>query len=82
MNDIKSMKSSENVFVFADKTRNLYEMDKSTHKKLILENITKTYKKTDTKTYDLINNEAKSFAEKFKVADRAECMAPSNAFIT
>ena len=82
INDIKSIKSSENVFVFADKTRNLYEMDKSTHKKLILENITKTYKKTDTKTYDLIDNEAKSFAEKFKVADRAECMAPSNAFIT
>ena len=82
MKDIKSIKNSEKAYVFADKTRNLYEMDKISHKKLMMENITKTYKKCDSDTYDLINNEAKKFAKSFNVDDRAECMAPSNAFIT
>ena len=40
--DIKSIKESNNVFVFADKTRNLYEMNKDAYDKLLIQNITKT----------------------------------------
>ena len=47
-----------------------------------MENFTKTYKKCDSDTYDIINNEAKKFAKSFHVNDRAECMVPSNTFIT
>ena len=82
MNDLKVIKDSDKAYVFADKTRNLYEMDKLSHEKLMMDNITKTYRKSDIETYDSINREAKKFAEKFNVADRAECMAPTNAFIT
>ena len=36
--DKKRIEASKNVFVFADKTRNLYEMEASTYNKLVTEN--------------------------------------------
>ena len=36
--DIKKIKSSKNVYVFADKTRNLYEMDPPKYNQLLTEN--------------------------------------------
>ena len=43
--DIRKIKSSTNVFVFADKTNNIYEMSKDHHKKLLHDNVTKSYQK-------------------------------------
>ena len=43
-NDLKKINSSPNIFVFADKTRNIYETPLDTYDKLMLDNITKTYK--------------------------------------
>ena len=43
-NDLKKVKTSPNVFVFADKTRNINETSLNTCNKLMQENITKTYK--------------------------------------
>ena len=40
--DIPSIKKSKNVFIFADKTRNIYDADKNTYKKLLTDNISKT----------------------------------------
>ena len=48
-NDIKSAKTSKKAFIAADKTRNMDEMNKSDHDKLLMENITKTYKKEQYK---------------------------------
>ncbi|CAB4011259.1 Hypothetical predicted protein, partial [Paramuricea clavata] len=45
--DVNKIKSSEKVVAFADKTRNLYEMEKDQYEKLLRENITKCYKKTE-----------------------------------
>ena len=49
--DVKSVRSSNKAFIPADKTRNMYEMDKDTHDKLLHESITKSYKKCDNNTY-------------------------------
>ena len=43
--DLSKIKQSPNVFVFTDKTSNIYEMPKKQHKKLLHDNVTKTYKK-------------------------------------
>ena len=43
--DISSIKKSKNVFIFADKTRNVYETDKNTCSKLLTDNTSQTYKK-------------------------------------
>ena len=41
--DIKSIRKSNYVFIFADKTRNLYETSKENYNKLLTENITKKH---------------------------------------
>ena len=81
-NDIKTINSSNKAFIPADKTRNFYEMNKESHDKLFIENITKTYKKTDQTTYERINKEAKSLAEEIGIPEKVECLAKSTAFIT
>ena len=74
-NDIKSVKTSKKAFIAADKTKNMYEMNKSDHDKLLLENITKTYKKSSINKYNEINTEAKTIATKLKLQDRATQLA-------
>ena len=44
--DINKINNSSNVFVFADKTSNVYEMKPDDYKKILKENITKTYQIT------------------------------------
>ena len=43
--DMSKIKQSPKVFVFVDKTSNIYEMPEQKHKKLIHDNVTKAYKK-------------------------------------
>ena len=43
-NDLKKINLSDKIFVFADKTRNIYETWLDTYNKLLHDNITKTYK--------------------------------------
>ena len=43
--DIESIQSSKNVSVFADKSRNLYELSCENYQKLHHDNITQRYKK-------------------------------------
>ena len=42
---ISKIKSSTIMFIFADKTNNIYEMKSQDHEKLIMENVTKRCKK-------------------------------------
>ena len=58
-NDIRSIQSSKKVFVFADKIKNIYEMEKSNYEKLLTDNITKTYKQSNNNIYNSIKLEAK-----------------------
>ena len=71
-NDKHKIKSSPNVFIFADKTRNVYEMNPSTYDKLLTENITKTYKLAQDGTIDNINCELKERADELKITNRVE----------
>ena len=80
--DIISIKKSKNIYIFADKTNNLYETDISGYNKLLTESISKTYRKTNNKAYNSINKEAKAIAEGFEIGDRVDCLAKTNAFIT
>ena len=80
--DIRKINNSTKAFIPADKTNNYYEVDKTTHDKLIMDSITSTYKKANTNTIITINNEAKDIATNLNIADRAERMAERQAFIT
>ena len=68
--DVKDIKKSTDVLVFADKTTNIYKVSKDAYQKMLLDNITKTYKKTDEKLKNDIDREAKTIAEKLAIQDR------------
>ena len=78
--DIESIKKYKNIF--ADQTNNLYETDIKNYNKLLINNISKTYKKSDPTIFNTINKEAKHITESYDIAERVDCFAKSNAFIT
>ena len=80
--DIRKINNSPNVFVKADKTNNLYEVDTTTYNKLMKDNVTALYKKSDSTTEHQINTEAKHITEQLKIADRVEVIAHKQAYIT
>ena len=79
--DITEIKNSRNIYVFADKTNNVYRMPTSEHNKLLKENDTKTYKKAPEKLQKLTNLEAKSIVTKPKLSDRIEKLAEELSYI-
>ena len=63
--DIKKIRSSDKMFVSADKTQNYYEIAKENYNKILHENITKTYKKAQPSLPKKINMKAKKNSTKF-----------------
>ena len=57
-------------------------MEKLHQKKLLTENITKTYKQSNNNVYNRINLEPKHIARRLEIADRVKCMARRPAYIT
>ena len=57
-------------------------MSKENYNKLLRDNITKTYKKTNTNIKDNIDKEAANIAKSFHIQDRVERYANRNAFLT
>ena len=70
------------IFVFADKTRNIYGLDPNECSKLMNNNVTISYKKSNIKTVNEINKEANVLTEKLKINDHVQCIAHNEAFIT
>ena len=70
--DMKKIKSSKDVYVQADKTTNVYKLSKENYRKLLIENITKTYKIENENTVNKVDKEAKVIAEKLGMTDRME----------
>ena len=72
--DIKKVRESPNMLVFADKSTNVYELKPEDHQKFLQNNITKTYKKASEMIEHEINLEAKQIAEKLELEDRINCL--------
>ena len=73
-NDLKKVNSSPNIFVFAVKTRNIYETSLDTYNKLMHDNITKTYKHGSESTIWQIDDELKHISNNLEIGDRIEKM--------
>ena len=80
--DIKAINNSDKVFVSADKSRNIYKMDKEQYTKLLNENITKADRKTNKISVKKINKDAKKIAKSLSIDDRVEKMQKSLTYIT
>ena len=66
----------------ADKTNNLYELTTAEYNKLLLEKISKTYKKTTVSAKNAINTEAKAIAKDLNLDERIERYNQNQSFIT
>ena len=80
--DIRDIKSINKVFVPADKSRNIYKLENEQYSKLLRENVTKTYKKSNFNKVRNTNNKAKKITENFPVADRIDKLQEKEAYIT
>ena len=68
--DLKNVKTSRKIMVFADKTTNIYEMSKEDYVKLINDNVTKTYQKTTLSTKTKIDKETKNLCKEVETGEK------------
>ena len=80
--DVRKINASSEVYVPADKTTNLYKVPADDYKKLIKDNITTNYKKTNSTVKARIDREAKKISKRLDLQDRIEQYAEKDAFIT
>ena len=78
----KKIKASNNIFMLADKTTNIYEIEPQTYNKLLTENITKDYQKTHPNKIIQTSKQAKIIAQNLKLDDRIEDQSEKVAYIT
>ena len=82
INDIKQTKNSDKVLLSIDKSRHAYSLGQKEYKKLLKENITKTYKKSDRRKVNNMNSHAKRITEKLPISGRIEKLHETEAYIT
>ena len=80
--DAKKIRSSNDIHVTADKTRNVYKVNKNTYNTLMRNNVTSHYQISNNETLDRINTSAKSITDNLGISDRVEPIAPKNSYIT
>ena len=76
------IKKGNSMLMKADKTSNYYRISTDRHNKLLNENITQKYRKTNSEDVDMINKEPKMITTRLGIDDRVEQLAQRNAFIT
>ena len=70
------------MYVFADKTKNIYEVPPTEYNKLLTEKVTKSYKLGHEGITDDINEELRNISSNLSIGDRIHVMAETEAFIT
>ena len=68
--DLKKLTTSDNLFIFSDKSTNIYKIDKDSYNKLLKENITSEYKKSKPNTINKLNDDTFQFIKKYNVKGR------------
>ena len=80
--DIYMINKDPLLFIPADKSNNLYKVSKDTYSKLLQDNITKSYKKSNVTLINNINKEAKAIVSELKLDDEIEQYNQREAFVT
>ena len=80
--DIKRINRNKDIIVPSDKTDNFYSIPVQTYKKMLLDNITKEYRKSDMSMVNKINREAAKIARNLELDDRIEAFSLKPAFLT
>ena len=70
------------MFLFLQAKLGIFMKHENTYNKVLTNNISKTYKKTEHNIYNKINKEAKIIGNNYELSERVDCLAKSNAFIS
>ena len=81
-NDLEKIRKSGKVAVPADKTTNLYLLNRAQYEKLLQNNVTKTYKKAEPDREKNINEASAKLAHKHEIDDRVQQFTTQQCFIT
>ena len=82
LQDVKKIKKRETILLPADKTSNMYEIDKKDYNKLVRDNVTSEYKIAPRRLEEQINRRARNLAENLKLDKRIEVIAHKDAYVT
>ena len=80
--DCQEIRNSSEIIVSADKTSNLYKLPPEEYKRLLINNVTKEYKKCTTNDVLKTNKDAAKIAQNLNLEDRIEALSESQCFIT
>ena len=80
--DIQKIKSTDELIVSADKSRNQYKITVPQYNKLLHENISKEYKKSSKSELHQTNKRATDITKQLKIADRVNKYTENDAFLT
>ena len=80
--DIQRIVDDNRLLIAADKTTNLFHLNKEVHDELLLKSLHKDYKKADESIVRDITIGDKSIAEDLKISDRVYCTSERQSFIT
>lgn len=82
ISDLKKIQSSKNLLVFADKTKNLYEISPDQYNYLLKNKIIKTCRKTELITKTRNDKETRKLSKPLKLENKMDCYAERLAFTT
>ena len=80
--DIQKIKNTQEIIVSADKSNNKYAIPVHDYKKILLENMTKEYKKSTIDNVQATNREAANLTNKLEISDRVDQFIEASPFIT
>ena len=80
--DLREVRSSKKTMIFADKTSNMYRLEKEEYHRLLQNAVTTTYKKSNKETERKINCERIKYAKEANILDKVEINGTANCFIT
>ena len=80
--DLREINSSGKVIVSADKSTNLYKMNKEEYNKYLIDNISTAYKKTKSDKVQQINKEAYKISKDLDLDERMKKLQESESYIT
>ena len=80
--DLNKIETSNKLFVFADKSNNLYKVNKANYEKILNNKVSSAYKLSNKNTINKINDETYNLIKLHKVKGKIPKLQEKQAFIT
>lgn len=76
------IRNEKNILVPADKTSDDYNVTPQQYEKLMKDSVTAAYKRSDKRSENTTNIEARKIADNLDLSDKMQVLAPKLAYVT